>query len=33
MKKTNNLILGLLMAGILVTGCGVSETQEMTNSS
>lgn len=33
MKKTNNLILSLLMAGILVTGCGVSETQDKTNSS
>lgn len=33
MKKTNNLILSLLMAGILMTGCGVSETQDKTSSS
>lgn len=33
MKKTSNLILSLLMAGILMTGCGISETQDRTNSS
>lgn len=33
MKKMNNLILSLLMAGILMTGCGVSETQDKTSSS
>ncbi len=33
MKKTNNLILSLLMAGVLVTGCGVSEPQDVTTSS
>ncbi|MEK6189921.1 MAG: DUF4430 domain-containing protein [Carnobacterium alterfunditum] len=33
MKKKNNLILSLLMAGILMTGCGVSETQDSTNGS
>ncbi|SIN88996.1 protein of unknown function [Carnobacterium alterfunditum] len=33
MKKTSNLILSLLMAGILTTGCGISETQDRTNSS
>jgi len=33
MKKMNNLILSLLMAGILITGCGVSETQDKTSSS
>ncbi|EAH2637953.1 DUF4430 domain-containing protein [Listeria monocytogenes] len=33
MKKMNNLILSLLMAGILMTGCGVSEIQDKTSSS
>lgn len=33
MKKTSNLILSLLMAGILMTGCGISETQDSTNGS
>jgi len=33
MKKKNNLILSLLMAGIFMTGCGVSETQDKTSSS
>lgn len=33
MKKTSNLILSLLMAVILMTGCGISETQDRTNSS
>ncbi len=33
MKKKSNLILSLLMAVILMTGCGISETQDRTNSS
>ncbi|WP_373470796.1 DUF4430 domain-containing protein [Carnobacterium alterfunditum] len=33
MKKTSNLILSLLMAVVLMTGCGISETQDRTNSS
>lgn len=33
MKKMNNLILSLLMTGILLTGCGVSEIQDKTSSS
>lgn len=33
MKKTNNLILSFLMFGILMNGCGVSETQDKTSSS
>lgn len=32
-KKMKNLILSLLMAGILMTGCGVSEIQDKTSSS
>jgi hypothetical protein len=33
MKKTNKLILSLLMTGVLTTGCGVFESEDVTNGS